>query len=407
MPTKKLTALSIPTLTQGEWYDSVLPGLILRVGKKRRSWSFRYHAGSSYHRKPLGHFPAMPLGDARDAARKLIERLDSGAPPPPSAPHPRSADVLTLGRLLDRYEAVRRREGRRVTVLSKTMRLLRRNLKPYLSLPAAEFSKSDLRNVRNELIEAGTIAAANRMLGTLGPVLRWAAEEDLILANFVPAIRRTPEPKREHVPTGAEIAAIWQACGQLGPHQVTRNYGRMVRFLLLTAQRRDEAASLRHGHILDGVWRQVENKASRPHSLPLPPLALSLVGRGDARELVFGGRVGKISAFSDLKHLLDQASGVTGWRIHDLRRSAATNLQDLGTPQPHCAVDPQPRSAWRRRRLSSLRTRKAEGRGTGDMGYGADQNRRARARDPHRSKIILHLGPTSQTTRFHADFRGV
>ena len=58
----------------------------------------------------------------------------------------------------------------------------------------------------------------------------------------------------------------------------------MVRFLLLTAQRRDEAASLRHGHILDGVWRQTENKASRPHSLPLPPLALALVGQGEARE---------------------------------------------------------------------------------------------------------------------------
>ena len=66
--------------------------------------------------------------------------------------------------------------------------------------------------------------------------------------------------------------------------------------------------------------------------LPLPPLALSLVGRGDARDYVFAGRVGKISAFSDLKHLLDQASGVTGWRIHDLRRTAATNLQDLGIP---------------------------------------------------------------------------
>ena len=71
---------------------------------------------------------------------------------------------------------------------------------------------------------------------------------------------------------------------------MAKNYGRMVRFLLLTAQRRDEAASLRHGHILDGVWRQTENKASRPHSLPLPPLALTLVGQGDARDFVFAGQ---------------------------------------------------------------------------------------------------------------------
>ena len=70
----------------------------------------------------------------------------------------------------------------------------------------------------------------------------------------------------------------------------------MVRFLLVTAQRRDEAASLRHGHILDGTWRQAENKADRPHSLALPPLALALVGQGEAQDYVFAGSVGKIVA---------------------------------------------------------------------------------------------------------------
>ena len=90
MPTKKLTALAIPTLAPGEWYDAVLPGLILRVGEKRRTWQFRYHAGGSYRRDPLGHYPAMELAEAREAGRKLIGRLDSGAPPPPSTPHPRA-----------------------------------------------------------------------------------------------------------------------------------------------------------------------------------------------------------------------------------------------------------------------------------------------------------------------------
>ena len=82
-----------PTLAPGEWYDAVLPGLILRVGDKRRTWQFRYHAGGSYHRKPLGHFPAMELAEARDAARRLIERADRGVPIEAPAPHPRSSDV--------------------------------------------------------------------------------------------------------------------------------------------------------------------------------------------------------------------------------------------------------------------------------------------------------------------------
>ena len=154
MPSKKLTALSIPTLAPGEWYDAVLPGLILRVGKNRRTWQFRYHAGGSYRRVPLGHFPAMELKDAREAGGDLIMRVDSGAPPAPAEQHPRSSNTLTLGALLDRYEAMRMREGRRIKSLPKTQRALRRHLKPYLGLPADQFSKADLRAVRDTMVEA-------------------------------------------------------------------------------------------------------------------------------------------------------------------------------------------------------------------------------------------------------------
>ncbi len=106
----------------------------------------------------------------------------------------------------------------------------------------------------------------------------------------------------------------------------------MVKFLLLTAQRTDEVGSLRYGQILDGVWRQSDNKSSRPHSLRLPPLALKLVGQGAARDYVFAGTVGKISGFSKLKAALDAASDVTDWRLHDLRRTAASRMQGLSIP---------------------------------------------------------------------------
>ena len=76
----------------------------------------------------------------------------------------------------------------------------------------------------------------------------------------------------------------------------------------------------------------VANKSDRPHSLKLPPLALTLVGQGVALDYVFAGSVGKISGFSKLKIALDKASGVTDWRLHDLRRTAATSMQELGVP---------------------------------------------------------------------------
>jgi integrase len=161
-------------------------------------------------------------------------------------------------------------------------------------------------------------------------VLRWASEEDLIPVNFVPAIRRAPEVKRSRVLTKGEMASIWKGCDNLGTRDAAKNFGRLVKFLLVTAQRRDEAASLRFAHIIDGTWRQATNKSDRPQSLTLPPLAKFLVGEGGAQDYVFAGRSGKLSGFSKLKAELDRASGVTDWRLHDLRRTAATNMQELG-----------------------------------------------------------------------------
>jgi integrase len=325
---KLLSALAVPKLGTGEYWDPLIPGLALRVGARRRTWTLRHRVGGRHRRDILGYFPTLSLADARTAAGKLLERMEAGAAPTPPPVHPRSA--LTLGALIDRYEALRRREGHRVKQLAPSMRALRAGLADYLGLPAAQFSKADLRAARDAIAERGSPIAANRLLGYLGPVLRWAAQEDLIPTNFVRDLRRAPEHKRDRVLSAKEIAAIWRACDRMDGEASAKAYGRLVRFLLVTAQRKSEGASLKYGDILGGRWKQTTNKAERPHSLVLPPLALQQVGRGDPKALVFAGAKGEISGFSKFKHRLDEVAGVTKWRLHDLRRSAATHMQELG-----------------------------------------------------------------------------
>jgi integrase len=247
-------------------------------------------------------------------------------------PHPRSAAAFTLGALIDRYERMRQKESARTKTLPEAMGTLRRCLKPWLDLPAAAFTKADLRAARDAVAERGALMQANRLLAYFGPVARWAAEEDLIPVNFTPAIRRSPEQKRSRKLSHKEIAAIWRACDQLNGNPAAHSFARLVKFLLATGQRRDEGASLRYRDIAEGVWQQQDNKASRPHKLGLPKLALTLVGNGEPDDLVFAGRSGKLSGFSKLKDQLDEASGVTGWRLHDLRRTAASGMQENGVP---------------------------------------------------------------------------
>ena len=254
-------------------------------------------ASGSYPRKPLGHFPAMELADARDAARRRDRARRPRTAGRGPAPHPRSADVLTLGGLFDHYEALRKREGQKIKTLDEAMRLLRFNLAPYLSLPADQFSKADLRAARDAMVERDAMLAGNRLLQRLGPVLKWAAQEDLIPANFVPDIRKAPEqsePASSPMPRSGRSGPPAATISAAAPWQ--RTSAAWCKFLLLTAQRKDEVGSLRYGHILDGVWRQADNKSSRPHICRLPPLALKLVGQGGARDYVFAGSVGKIAA---------------------------------------------------------------------------------------------------------------
>ena len=67
---------------------------------------------------------------------------------------------MTLGALVDRYEALRQREGHRIKRLAPSMRALRVGLADYLSLPAAQFSKADLRAARDAIADRGTQIAA-------------------------------------------------------------------------------------------------------------------------------------------------------------------------------------------------------------------------------------------------------
>lgn len=340
---RKLTAISLPTLPEGNYPDPMVPGLTFRVGKKRRSWTLRYRIGEKQGRDILGYYLGvnppegsdhMGLAEAREAARRRTERIDAGVPATEKPTHPKQGGK-TVAEIIDAYEAMRRVKGERNKTLDNALRTIRNGLVDYLKVPASQFGKADLRAARDKIAKRAPYQA-NRFLAYLGPCWKWAASEDEVPVNFVPDILKTAsENKRERILTHDEIAAVWHAAGKMKGvrREATVNYGRLIRFLLVTGQRLDNGASLRHGDILDGIWLQKENKASRPIKIKLPKLALDLVGTGEARDLVFPGVNGKISGYSRLKADLDEACKVKDWVVHDLRRTFASELQTLGVDE--------------------------------------------------------------------------
>jgi integrase len=134
----------------------------------------------------------------------------------------------------------------------------------------------------------------------------------------------------------SELAAVWNGAGD-------DDFGRIVRLLILTGQRRTEVGGMRWQEIdrTKATWTIPATRAKngREHTLPLTPLALDIIASAPrivGRDYPFGPRAAGFTSWNRPKQMLDTRLGnqVEAWTLHDLRRSAATRMCDLGVA-PH------------------------------------------------------------------------
>jgi integrase len=165
-------------------------------------------------------------------------------------------------------------------------------------------------------------------------MFNWAIREGLeIPSNPVLGTNRPAEPKsRSRVLTDAELAKLWAACPD-------NYYGRIIKLLVLTAQRRDEVGGTQWGEIdaCAKLWTipAERTKNHREHSLPLSDAALALLPPPRNRSWVFGEGSQGFSGWSKSKIALDERASLRDWRLHDLRRTAATVMADRLGVLPH------------------------------------------------------------------------
>jgi len=145
---------------------------------------------------------------------------------------------------------------------------------------------------------------------------------------------RTGRRSRDRVLDAAEIRSIWNACRD-------DDFGRIIKLLFLTGCRREEIGGLKWSEINMETGKLTipgsRTKNHRELALTLPPLALEIVGsipRREGRDWVFGYSGRAFSAWSYCKIALDARAGIAPWRLHDIRRSVATHMAELGV-QPH------------------------------------------------------------------------
>jgi integrase len=141
--------------------------------------------------------------------------------------------------------------------------------------------------------------------------------------------------RRKRTLSDDEIRKLWHTGAS---SHAGAMYGAFLRLGLLTAQRREKLRDIRWDDIRDGVWtiRTEPREKGNPGKLKLPQMALDVINaqpRFIGNDHIFAGRNGSAAAtlFSGTyKEDFDRACGVTGWRLHDLRRTARSLMSRAG-----------------------------------------------------------------------------
>ena len=180
---------------------------------------------------------------------------------------------------------------------------------------------------------------ANRTLGVLSKFFNWLCSRDEIPASPVTGVERPfREEVRQRTLSDAELRALWLACEDDGP------FGDALRLLILTGSRRNEVWRMRWSEIDEDrrLWilPRERSKNHREHAIPLSKQAEALlrgVMRFEGCPYAFSNDgSGPIAGWAKAKSRISAKAGLPedSWRIHDLRRTAASGMQRLGVAVP-------------------------------------------------------------------------
>jgi integrase len=202
-----------------------------------------------------------------------------------------------------------------------------------------ELSRVNRIAVRERLqaIAKRNVWAARNALYAMSRMFNWVRDEEMWGVEHSPieGIRAAQFGvtkrimRRKRVLTNDELKAVWRVAGSMGV------FGQLVRVLMLTGQRRSDFAKAKRSELLmdEGLRLLVvpgeRYKNGEVHEVPLTPKVCELLDAlptHDSDWLFSLTGHCPVNNFTRAKRRLDKTSGVTGWKLHDLRRTCRTGM---------------------------------------------------------------------------------
>ncbi len=361
---RPLTALAIehakPRAKRYALPDIGHPGLrVLVYPSGVRTFVYRFRRGDKQDVTvvlgPASGPGALTLVQAREAAGDARRQRAMGADP---ADQKRATRKAEAARIAAEEKEARRREDTVANVLVRyygdhadglksgreVRRVLDKELKGWAKRRVDDIQRSDAIRVL-DTVKARAPIQSKRLRAYGRHFFQWCITKELVEKNPFDGTAVVKEVSRKRILTNGELRLLLRAIERL--EWPRRQFAHL---LLLTAQRFSEVANmewLKLDLTSDApLWTLPDSKNGNPHIVPLAPVAVEILTSMD--QIKDSPRVFPSFSATHAKARIDEvmleiaredaaAVGddpdevrIEPWRLHDLRRTAATTMPNLG-----------------------------------------------------------------------------